>query len=170
MWKEYPGFFLSEIRIKVIIFITEKLGNKRKKQKVFCFLFFKFFLRSAMKAAEPSAERFRDVNRKKMLDFRFFRIISVYFRCKIRQVLHRYKNRESQFMTLSCSLRKVRDSNPRYPKGVYRISSPARSITLPTFLSVFAGAKLRNYFCCTKYSATFFDYRHEIPRFQESGS
>ena len=30
--------------------------------------------------------------------------------------------------------RKVRDSNPRYPKGVYRISSPARSITLPTFL------------------------------------
>ena len=30
-------------------------------------------------------------------------------------------------------LRKVRDSNPRYPKGVYRISSPARSITLPTF-------------------------------------
>ena len=31
-------------------------------------------------------------------------------------------------------LRKVRDSNPRYPKGVYRISSPARSITLPTFL------------------------------------
>ena len=33
-------------------------------------------------------------------------------------------------------LRKVRDSNPRYPKGVYRISSPARSITLPTFLSL----------------------------------
>ena len=33
-------------------------------------------------------------------------------------------------------LRKVRDSNPRYPKGVYRISSPARSITLPTFLIV----------------------------------
>ncbi len=33
-----------------------------------------------------------------------------------------------------CSVRKVRDSNPRYPKGVYRISSPARSITLPTFL------------------------------------
>ena len=31
-------------------------------------------------------------------------------------------------------LRKVRDSNPRYPKGVYRISSPARSFTLPTFL------------------------------------
>ena len=31
------------------------------------------------------------------------------------------------------TLRKVRDSNPRYPKGVYRISSPARSITLPTF-------------------------------------
>ena len=34
------------------------------------------------------------------------------------------------------SLRKVRDSNPRYPKRVYRISSPARSITLPTFLSI----------------------------------
>lgn len=30
--------------------------------------------------------------------------------------------------------RKVRDSNPRYPKRVYRISSPARSFTLPTFL------------------------------------
>ena len=35
----------------------------------------------------------------------------------------------------SFSWRKVRDSNPRYPKGVYRISSPARSITLPTFLT-----------------------------------
>ena len=37
--------------------------------------------------------------------------------------------------------RKVRDSNPRYPKGVYRISSPARSITLPTFLFLFCGCK-----------------------------
>ena len=39
-------------------------------------------------------------------------------------------------------LRRVRDSNPRYPKGVYRISSPARSITLPTLLFLFADAKL----------------------------
>ena len=37
-------------------------------------------------------------------------------------------------------LRKVRDSNPRYPKGVYRISSPAHSVTLPTFL-----LRLQNY-------------------------
>ena len=29
--------------------------------------------------------------------------------------------------------RKMRDSNPRYPKGVYRISSPAHSVTLPIF-------------------------------------
>ncbi len=27
----------------------------------------------------------------------------------------------------------MRDSNPRYPKGVYRISSPAHSVTLPIF-------------------------------------
>ena len=45
-------------------------------------------------------------------------------------------------MALFLFLRKVRDSNPRYPKGVYRISSPARSITLPTFLSFFAVAKV----------------------------
>ncbi len=37
-------------------------------------------------------------------------------------------------LLIELHLRKVRDSNPRYPKGVYRISSPARSITLPTFL------------------------------------
>ena len=40
--------------------------------------------------------------------------------------------------------RKVRDSNPRYPKRVYRISSPARSITLPTFPK--CGCKSINYF------------------------
>ncbi len=32
-------------------------------------------------------------------------------------------------------LRKMRDSNPRYPKRVYRISSPAHSVTLPIFLN-----------------------------------
>ena len=39
------------------------------------------------------------------------------------------------------ALRKVRDSNPRYPQWVYRISSPAHSVTLPTFL--LADAKIR---------------------------
>lgn len=29
----------------------------------------------------------------------------------------------------------MRDSNPRYPKRVYRISSPAHSVTLPIFLN-----------------------------------
>ena len=42
------------------------------------------------------------------------------------------KGRKPTSGFLPCQ-RKVRDSNPRYPKGVYRISSPARSITLPTF-------------------------------------
>ena len=37
------------------------------------------------------------------------------------------------WVSLSMLWRKVRDSNPRYPKGVYRISSPAHSVTLPTF-------------------------------------
>ena len=45
-----------------------------------------------------------------------------------------YKKRGLVKSSLSTNSRKVRDSNPRYPKGVYRISSPARSITLPTFL------------------------------------
>lgn len=50
--------------------------------------------------------------------------------------------------------RKVRDSNPRYPKGVYRISSPAHSVTLPTFL---IGCKVINYFCiCKIYSKESF--------------
>ena len=43
----------------------------------------------------------------------------------------------------------VRDSNPRYPKRVYRISSPARSFTLPTFL--FRFAKLIYIFGSTKF-------------------
>ena len=44
------------------------------------------------------------------------------------------KNKESVVMHSPYMIkRKVRDSNPRYPKRVYRISSPAQSITLPTF-------------------------------------
>ena len=41
--------------------------------------------------------------------------------------------RETSLLALLRRLRKMRDSNPRYPKGVYRISSPAHSITLPIF-------------------------------------
>ena len=51
---------------------------------------------------------------------------------------------------LIASWRKVRDSNPRYPERVYRISSPARSITLPTFLRN-AGAKVVIFFVSAKY-------------------
>ncbi len=40
----------------------------------------------------------------------------------------------SRLKRLMQSERKVRDSNPRYPQWVYRISSPAHSVTLPTFL------------------------------------
>ena len=58
------------------------------------------------------------------------------------------KTTKKQPLRLLFLWRKVRDSNPRYPKRVYRISSPARSITLPTFLrcltlfSLFAAAKV----------------------------
>ena|GEM_PF-6056212 len=54
--------------------------------------------------------------------------------------LHAKKNAPSQVRFPS---RKVRDSNPRYPQGVYRISSPAHSITLPTFL---CGCKISHLF------------------------
>ena len=46
------------------------------------------------------------------------------------------KKKSPTMLLIELLLRKVRDSNPRYPKGVYRISSPARSITLPTLLRV----------------------------------
>ena len=55
-------------------------------------------------------------------------------------------------------LRKVRDSNPRYPKGVYRISSPARSITLPTFLRCFADAKVGINYETAKLFGKFFGF------------
>ena len=54
------------------------------------------------------------------------------------------------------ALRRVRDSNPRYPKGVYRISSPARSITLPTLLFRFADAKVVIISETAKYFRFFF--------------
>ena len=61
------------------------------------------------------------------------------------------KKRVQRANSLNLFLRKVRDSNPRYPKGVYRISSPARSITLPTFrltINVFLeiGCKVNTFF------------------------
>ena len=45
-----------------------------------------------------------------------------------------YNKKEKPVMSFSFyAWRKMRDSNPRYPKGVYRISSPAHSVTLPIF-------------------------------------
>ena len=53
--------------------------------------------------------------------------------CRGFEALTWRKKKSPTMWLVELLLRKVRDSNPRYPKGVYRISSPARSITLPTF-------------------------------------
>ncbi len=85
-------------------------------------------------------------NRQRLFPFRVFPLFRVFpqtipgsknpcFRLHpALRMMKRGKIKKAFTVLVEAFWRKVRDSNPRYPKGVYRISSPAHSVTLPTFL------------------------------------